>query len=420
MAVSSRRAARHPMIGFLAALCMVPVALGAEILGADEGFFLDLPETYELVSDDGKGKYGFQGLGGAVTFQVAVYTGGTYISADAIAQDVRRRLKGEVQGKRLRFQGRDAFYASLSVKPYGQALAGYGFFINGSGSERDYVVLSLADAADKDDYTDALLSALDSFSIDRGGLKLPGPVSWSEVPYDGGAETRASFAYAGATVEAPIRTNWVEASRRLAEREYRLLLAYQDSADYGVGAWKRFYRMIFRDSYSRLDSLAFALGIRVAELWDAGRLPGVGGRLLGPSAPAASSAGARSPEEEAALAEAVMALVQGFTYVRDTKGMDFTVPLEALLRSEGDCDARSMLAAILLQHWNLESGMMVSAEYFHAMALVDLEGAPGMKAGLSVDGKRFLAAETTDQVLPGLIASDMSREDAWIGIRFQF
>jgi hypothetical protein len=69
-----------------------------------------------------------------------------------------------------------------------------------------------------------------------------------------------------------------------------------------------------------------------------------------------------------------------------------------------------------MEHANIPAGIMVSAEYGHAMGLVDAEGAG---ARFPMDGKNWLVAETTAHVDIGLIGQSMSDTNKWIGITFE-
>jgi len=395
-------------------LLVISAAARAEFADFKAGFFLDLPEGFSQMNGDGASMVGFAGPVESMSFQVAAYPGTTYASADAMLADVKKRFGADAIAKNYRYQGRNAYFAELSFKLADVPMRGFAFLADGRPGENDYVVVSAIEAKVFAEFKPLLLSALDSFSIDIAALRMPGPVSWKEHPFDEGKPIDATFAYAGGAVRAPVRSNWETASKAVVDREHAVLAAYADSKEYWAEAWKRFYRMIFRDSYSRLDTLAFALGVKMDELWRAGRLPGVAGRVLGPAA------GIEAYLDGDVEAEALMGMVQEHTYKRDPKGSDFTAPLTALLRKEGDCDARAMLAAILLQHWNVEAGIAVSRVYSHSVGLAAITGEPGRNAGFDEGGKRFLLMETTARVRPGMLAEEQSVTENWITIFFLF
>jgi hypothetical protein len=75
-----------------------------------------------------------------------------------------------------------------------------------------------------------------------------------------------------------------------------------------------------------------------------------------------------------------------------------------------------MLWAVILEQANIPGAIMVSAEYKHAMGLADL---PGTGARFTLDGTRWLVAETTAPVALGRIRADVSEISKWIGIGFE-
>jgi len=58
---------------------------------------------------------------------------------------------------------------------------------------------------------------------------------------------------------------------------------------------------------------------------------------------------------------------------------------------------------------------MVSRNHSHAMGLADV---PGSGARFDAGGKRWLVAETTDKVGIGLISTDKSDTESWLGVIF--
>jgi hypothetical protein len=106
--------------------------------------------------------------------------------------------------------------------------------------------------------------------------------------------------------------------------------------------------------------------------------------------------------------------VQGFTYVRDEKGMDYVPPLAAAYGASGDCDSRAMVAAIALERLGIDSILMVSSQYSHALLGVDVEGG-GQR--FEFGGKKYLVGETTAKVGIGMVPADMADWSKWMGIQ---
>jgi hypothetical protein len=113
------------------------------------------------------------------------------------------------------------------------------------------------------------------------------------------------------------------------------------------------------------------------------------------------------------LAESLLSWIQGFTYERNLMGSDFIDLVTAATEGRGDCDSRALLFATLLQHSDISAAIMVSRDYGHAMALVQVDGAG---ARFDWGNKKWVVAETTAKVPLGLIAKDVSDPNKWLGI----
>jgi hypothetical protein len=97
-------------------------------------------------------------------------------------------------------------------------------------------------------------------------------------------------------------------------------------------------------------------------------------------------------------------------------GSDFVNLVSAVREGRGDCDSRAMLWAMILSQANIPSCIMVSGDYSHAMGLADINGTG---ARFEFEGKKWLVAETTAQIAPGLIRQDISGKANWLGVSFE-
>jgi hypothetical protein len=141
--------------------------------------------------------------------------------------------------------------------------------------------------------------------------------------------------------------------------------------------------MVYKESASELDDLSLALS---------------------------KSLPANDPTESA---RRVLAWVQGFTYERDSAGIDFVPPLTAAFERRGDCDSRAMVMAIILERVGVDCVLMISREYSHAMLAVDV---PGGGQRFTYNGKAYLVAETTAKVGIGMIDSTQADFSKWLGV----
>jgi hypothetical protein len=200
-------------------------------------------------------------------------------------------------------------------------------------------------------------------------------------------------------LEAYIGENDSQAAQALVDREFEVLKRQADSPRWQQ-AWTRFYRAVYRDSYSRLSEIAFALERQWAQT-------AAGGDAAGLAASGLAASG---------LAARALGGVQSFAYERNFLGSDFVNPVSAALEGRGDCDSRALLWAIILEQANIPAAIMVSADYGHAMGLADLEGTG---ARFEWAGRQWLVAETTAAVALGRIGQNVSDPSHWLGVVFQ-
>ena len=112
-------------------------------------------------------------------------------------------------------------------------------------------------------------------------------------------------------------------------------------------------------------------------------------------------------------ARRVLAWVQGFSYERDLAGIDYVPPLAAAFGRRGDCDARAVVMAIVLEGLGIDCVLMLSREYSHAMLAVDV---PGGGQRFPFGGGEYLVAETTAKVGLGMIDADQADFSKWLGV----
>jgi hypothetical protein len=381
---------------FLMALnTAAPARLPAEpLVSPSWGFRIDLPEEYDYVSGDGRDKFSFRTPEGA-SFEVAVYPPAgkdSYPSLEALAGDANRRLNNRGETSVFEYRNRRAVLLELDFSipaPGGPGERSSGWALCMELEDREAgtpMILALAyGGAGQEELRILHLSALDSLSAQEGDRRYPGPIT--EFAYPRGKRTEASPALT--QLEAYIHEHDPQGAQALVDREFEVLRRQADSQR-RQQAWTRFYRAVYRDSYSRLSEIAFALERSWAQTAGAGDDPGLAAQALG--------------------------WVQSFAYERNFLGSDFVNPVSAAIEGRGDCDSRALLWAIILEQANISAAIMVSAHYGHAMGLVDLEGTG---ARFEWAGRQWLVAETTAAVALGRIGQNVSDPAYWLGIVFQ-
>jgi hypothetical protein len=365
-----------------------PVA--ARELVSDTGAFFDLPSGFSAGDGDGKTRFSYFDADNGMELDIMIFAPGRYSSAEIMASDLLGQMGSHGDNASFRYQGRGAVIADLSFTIRGSARKGYAVFIAGSGSafpasgsETCYALLASAETSIFDSYSEMIISCLDSFSIDRAARRFPGPVSQFLFPWPADRRENKSSVLPAGSIPLPWSTAEAEQELSVAEREYRVLTLFAESQTLWVDAWARYYRMVYKESAARLDDLTKAF---------IATLP------------------ANDPTE---CARRVLAWVQGFHYERDFSGIDFVPPLVAAYERRGDCDSRAMVMAIILESLGIDSVLMVSREYSHAMLAVDV---PGGGQRFPFKGKMYLVAETTAWVGLGMIDSSVADFSRWLGV----
>jgi len=346
------------------------------------GLYIDLPEGYDLVDGDGKDRFSFKGPEGLM-FDLVVYNN-RYDSIFSLVEDVNRRINNQGNTDFFKYNGKQAAVLNLSFGEY----IGWGLAVeleSASAIKPMLIALSYC-PADKSDFELFHISALDSIAPSSAERKYPGPITEYSVPR--GRQLDVTLLNGIKTV---IHENDAEAAQEVIEREYTIFLAYLNTP-YLQQASVRFYRFIYRDSYSRVNNAATAIA------------QSFGGHLI------------KNDAEKRVFAQKVLSYIQNFEYVRHITESDFVNLTTAITENRGDCDSHSMLFAMILAKANIDSGIMISYYHGHAMGLADLQGEG---ARFESHGVKWLVAETIEPVNIGLIAQNHSDPQYWFGIFFE-
>ena len=117
-------------------------------------------------------------------------------------------------------------------------------------------------------------------------------------------------------------------------------------------------------------------------------------------------------------AQALLSWVQNFGYERaqSKNESDFT-SLPAALSGKGrDCDSRSMLVSVFLNYTGIDTAILISREYSHAVVVTDIP-APGQTFTME-NGREYIFGETTARVTWGMLAQDQTDRTKWIPVTF--
>lgn len=369
----------------LVIIVMTPLTGFARALYVEDyGYFVDIPEGWEILDGEDLSKVAFTDALHQTIFQILSLEGSSHDSAEVLYGRLASGLK--VKGERVAYTyaGMDAVFADVSFPAASQPVKGYFVIIN--GDIYDYALLMYTPTAVYEKNHDFMLSALDSFAAGPEQLVAPGPVTQFLSPFSGENDAEEVVDFFGNSLRIPTKSGAQEASQALIEREARVLASYEADR---AKAWERYYRIVYRDSYSRLGDLSHGM------------------RALFRSADV-------SQQE---IPRLLLLWLQGQQYERTGTFSDLLAPLTSVTEARGDCDSRGIVYSILLSYFGIDSLLLVSSEYSHSVSAVDTSGSG---ARYDFEGKGYLIAELTDDVEIGLIAADMADPAGWQPIRLGY
>lgn len=354
------------------------------------GFSVDIPEGYNLAaSSDDNMSLIFDHPNIPVTLALRIYqNGGT--STDVL-QMALEKLKATGDVSSFKWNGKESavsmFKMTIDINYEGWAVCAPtkldGYFVT---------LLCYSNENQTKGCMPFIISSLNSLKI--GTEPTEGIITAFSYPKEG--EKKINLNIGGNLIQTKIDEIDAEAQNFVINMEYSVLVLYANHPK-KIEAWKRYYKIIYEDSAARLAKTADDIYTSLA----------------------AYSKQQNPAQPELGYAQTLLSWVQTFNYRRDTNKMDcdFT-SLPAMLCGEGnDCDSRSMLLSVLLNKAGIETIMIFSPEYSHAMAAAKI-AAPGQTFTDPETGSKYLMGETTTKITWGIIHKDHADRSKWLAIHF--
>ena len=357
-----------------------------QISNANECIAIDLPEGYHVLGGNEEGTaFQLENEVLPVSTVIKLYPNGVFASPEAVLKENLENLNIKADETETFFWRRQACALSNYIGNIGQYISGYALAVTLPEKQGMLMVMSWTDPNTfNNGGATFILSTLDSLIIDYGGFYDAGPITTYAYSLSG-ERTTIELDINGKHIQTSLAKEDKEASEYLIEREYIVLTMYASSKLWQE-AWQRYYRMIFKDSFFRMQKPAFDIYNAIA--------------------PQCS--------DETDLAQKLLTWMQNCTYERQKTASDFASLPSMLLGGESDCDSRSLMLAVLLKHMNMDSIFFISREFSHAVAGL-ISSHPGH--GFDVDGKNYLIGETTAKGLTwGMIAQEQDNQKKWIPI----
>lgn len=363
------------------------VFAGVSSINKNKNLAIDLPEGFYTVSaSEDEKSYQLQSSLLPVTAAIKIYGKEIYKTPKDALTDNLKRIKAQNEIETFKWRNQDIALATYSNYLGQIANAGYAVAVSLPENEGILIMLVWTEQSHFSVYGDFILSVIDGLCIDFGSYYEAGPITHYAFP-DSEKFIPVTLKIDGKEIKSSIRQSDKDANEYLIEREYNVLKLYANSPLWQE-AWTRYYRMIFRDSFKRLNRVSFDIFNEINPYCT----------------------------DDTDLAQKLLTWTQGMKYEREKTSSDFASLPSIILGGGSDCDSRSMLLSVLLKNMNMDSIMFISKEFSHAVAgLVSTH--PGHN--FTANGKEYLIGETTASGITwGMIAQEQDDISKWIPVLF--
>lgn len=363
-----------------------------QITDRDFGFSLDIPEGFEIAdyTEDGM-SYVFSHPNIPVTLVMKLTEEKNAKSAAEVLNKNLKKLNASGETDSFKWNGTvcGISYFSMSLDDNYS-----GWAVSAPVKIQDYYVILLCYAPESKKGCDQfIISTINSLSINNEYLNTPGIITSYAFPPEGSESVLLKIG--GKEIKTSLDKSDEEAAKFVIDLEYSVLNLYANHKMWKE-AWQRYYRMIYRDNAGRLQQTA-------KNIYDS----------IYPELKKS-----KPQDADIKYAQALLSWVQTFGYERAQSKIesDFT-SLPASIKGKGsDCDSRSMLVSVLLNYTGIDTAMLISREYSHAVVVTDIP-APGQTFTME-NGREYLFGETTARVTWGMLAQDQADRTKWIPVTF--
>lgn len=354
------------------------------------GYSIDLPEGYELkeISEDYRGFY-FSHPNIPVSLVVKIVTEENSNSKSVLDSNLQK-LSTKYDIDSFLWNEKTSSIAQIEMNLEQK----YSGWATCSPLENSYLILICYAPKEQEKVCEQFIfSTLNSTCTNLSNFCTEGIITTYAFPKEGKKTVELNIC--GEKISSSIDKSDEEASQWLVDLEYSVLTLYANHPNWKE-AWQRYYRMIYKDSFSRIKNISLDLS---KTFYDSQKT--------------------QSSKKEIEYAQKLLTWVQNFDYFREEKisDSDFTSIPRVICGVGNDCDSRSLLLCILLKSIGIETILLFSPEFSHAM-VATLIDAPGQKFNLENTNLEFLMGETTAKVTWGTIAKEHADKSKWIEVIF--
>lgn len=367
---------------------------GEIIQDNDYNYSLDIPEGFAL-QDASEDNMSFHFIHPAYPVQLIlkVYDNPAFINSEDVLDQTLTKLHATKQIDN--FIWNDGQICSISdfSMTLDKSYSGWAVCAPLQKKSSYITLLCYSDTEQRDGCNPFIMSVLNSLCINEDYYSYPGIILSYAFPTEG--KKNISVNISGYNIQTSIDKSDIDAAQFLIDMEFNVLKLYANH-NLWKEAWQRYYRMIYRDSFGRMAQCSYDIINKLYPICE----------KQNPSNP------------ELTFAQTLLSWVQTFNYERNTASAassDFTSLPAAISGHGNDCDSRSMLVSVILRAAGIDSFILISRDYSHAMTTLGID-APGQKYTVPGTDYEFLMGETTAKVTWGTIAQEHSDRSKWIPV----
>lgn len=324
----------------------------------------------------------------SIVFSITSWSGETFSDIDDMFSVLTAGFNGKGNFAKFEYLGMNAAIGEVEFSAGTNDHKGWMIFID--GSEFDYYLTSFSMLESYESSNSSIFSILDSFSYGDEGMLHSGPITtFFDLSPNKEPQNYVIDFFDNDLIITSSELDF-ESAQTVIEREAQIMSYYSNSPDLFYKAWVRYYKLIFRDNYQRLEPLYQSLYPYFAD----------------------------DKYSDYELTELLMFWIQGYTYERSLESAsDLLNPIESALRKTGDCDSRSLVLGILLHRFGIESILLTSEKVQHALLAVNLEG-----EGTTYEymDKKYLMVELTAKMLIGEISEKHTDPSLWTPVEMEY
>jgi len=350
-------------------------------------FSLDIPEGFNVIdADEEHYSYHFEHPNIPVQFILKV-SENVNASALEVLETNMTKLRAKASYDRVNWEGIETGISQFEMN-LGKDYSGWAVCAPLQENDKFISVITYADKDKAPACQQFMISLLNSLTVSGETCATPGVFMAYAYPSEGKKNVFVSIG--GKKINSSIDKCDEEASQFLVDMEFGVLKLYANHPMWKE-AWQRYYRLVFRDNYGRLSKVSDDIYAKIF--------------------PECLKARRDDPNTE--YVTRMLSWVQDLRYERNQKNQasDLTPPVQALCGVGSDCDSRSLLLCCIMQKAGIDSILLISREFSHALCAFDI---PGQGQTFETNYGSYLMCETTAKVTPGMIAQDHMDRSKWI------